>query len=200
MLPGFTVYPDSRSILQILGINVGSTERQIKSAYRHLSLQFHPDKPGGNAELFQKIAKAYEALTDPIARRNFELHGNPDGRQALEVAFGLPQWLVTGFTKWIFVASYVAVLCVVIPVVMFYSYRSGREKGPNGMHPATFEWLKYRIGPDVGVRQLPAVLAGCWEFGQQQPMDPRADSEKLGPLLNTMVEEVRRRVQRTTGD
>jgi hypothetical protein len=33
----------------------------------------------------QKVAKAYETLTDPTARENWEKYGNPDGRQALEV-------------------------------------------------------------------------------------------------------------------
>jgi len=52
----------------VLGIALGATSRDIKNAYRKLSLFYHPDKPTGNAEMFQKIAKAYEALTDPVAR------------------------------------------------------------------------------------------------------------------------------------
>lgn len=52
----------------VLGVSIGSSAREIKNAYRKLSLYYHPDKPTGNAEMFQKIAKAYEALTDPVAR------------------------------------------------------------------------------------------------------------------------------------
>ena len=29
------------------------------------------------------IAKAYQALTDPISRENFEKYGHPDGRQVI---------------------------------------------------------------------------------------------------------------------
>ena len=34
---------------------------EIKKQYRKLSKLYHPDKEGGNQELFMKIAKAYEA-------------------------------------------------------------------------------------------------------------------------------------------
>ena len=34
---------------------------EIKKQFRKLSIQFHPDKQGGNQEMFMKIAKAHEA-------------------------------------------------------------------------------------------------------------------------------------------
>ena len=46
---------------------MGAEAREIKRAYRSLSLQYHPDKNPGNKmaeDMFMKIAKAYEALTD----------------------------------------------------------------------------------------------------------------------------------------
>ena len=176
---------------QILGLSIGASERDIKRAYRTLSLTHHPDKPGGNAELFQKIAKAHEALTDPVARANFEEFGNPDGRQAMEVSIGLPAWLVEGFAQWGFLSLYVGGLCVALPALMFYCWRSGRDRGPNGLNPGTFEWLKYRVQPDTSVKTLPSILAGCWEFGRQQPLNPEADSPALQRLLSEMSEEGR---------
>lgn len=38
----------------------------------------HPDK-GGDPVAFDKIAKAYQALTDEESRENWEKYGNPDG-------------------------------------------------------------------------------------------------------------------------
>ena len=107
------------------------------------------------------------------------------------MSFGLPKGLVEGGTKWVFLASYVGLLCGFLPWLMFRCYATGRDKGPNGMHPATFEWLKYRLQAETTTRQLPAVLAGCWEFGRQQPMDPGADSAALQALLAAMVEDGR---------
>ena len=59
----------------VLGVALGASSRDIKNAYRKLSLFYHPDKPTGNAEMFQKIAKAYEALTDPVAREKCVAEG-----------------------------------------------------------------------------------------------------------------------------
>ena len=65
----------------ILEIEAGASISQIKKAYRRLSLVYHPDKNPGDADkadIFMKIAKAYQALTDPVSRENFEKFGNPD--------------------------------------------------------------------------------------------------------------------------
>lgn len=35
-----------------------------------------------HAYFVEYIAKAYQALTDPVSRENFEKYGHPDGRQA----------------------------------------------------------------------------------------------------------------------
>lgn len=53
---------------QTLGIPLTSTPEQIRSAYRRLAKQFHPDVAGGDTARFQKIVEAYDALNDPIAR------------------------------------------------------------------------------------------------------------------------------------
>lgn len=83
--------------LQILGLDIGADDRAIKKAYRALSLEYHPDKNPGNQtalDIFLKVAKAYEALTDPVAKKNWEEFGNPDGKQAMEVSIGLPTFLL----------------------------------------------------------------------------------------------------------
>jgi len=49
---------------QILGIQVGSSQKEIKNAYRQLSLKYHPDrnKDEKNEERFKKIIEAYQQL------------------------------------------------------------------------------------------------------------------------------------------
>lgn len=57
----------------VLGVQPDATARQIRSAYRSLSLKHHPDKnpddQAGAAQRFQAIAAAYEVLSDEVRRR-----------------------------------------------------------------------------------------------------------------------------------
>jgi curved DNA-binding protein CbpA len=68
----------------ILGVPANATARDIRTAYRRLALEHHPDRnPGGgtnnnNGErcvhttMFAKINHAYEVLTDPEAQRSWD--------------------------------------------------------------------------------------------------------------------------------
>ena len=44
--------------------------------------------------MFVKITKAYAALTDETARKNWEQYGNPDGPGATSFGIALPSWIV----------------------------------------------------------------------------------------------------------
>ena len=62
----------------LLGVDPGATTAQIKSAYRKLAKQYHPDVNTSSdaAERFREITEAYDTLTDPDRRRRYErLHG-----------------------------------------------------------------------------------------------------------------------------
>jgi DnaJ-class molecular chaperone len=55
-----------------LGIDRNSTPENIKTAYRKLAAKFHPDRPGGNTEEFQKVQAAYEVLSDPAKKAQYD--------------------------------------------------------------------------------------------------------------------------------
>ena len=56
----------SKDHYKVLGLSPNATEKQIKSAYRKLALQYHPDRnpSSGAEEKFQEITSAYEALLE----------------------------------------------------------------------------------------------------------------------------------------
>jgi hypothetical protein len=56
----------------VLGVSTDATDKQLKTAYRMCSLLYHPDKPTGNTAAFQRIAEAYQVLSDPDRRRQFD--------------------------------------------------------------------------------------------------------------------------------
>ena len=63
---------------EVLGIDDEATERQIKKAFRKLSVKWHPDKNRGNEAAkakFQEITRAYEIVSDGDKRALFDAGG-----------------------------------------------------------------------------------------------------------------------------
>lgn len=62
---------------EVLGVAKDASEDQIKKAYRKLARELHPDlNPSPEAqERFKAVTHAYEVLSDPNQRRNYDLGG-----------------------------------------------------------------------------------------------------------------------------
>lgn len=68
---------------KILGINKGSSEDEIKKAFRKLAHKYHPDKSGGDEKKFKEIAEAYSVLSDKKKREQYDKFGRVfNGSQA----------------------------------------------------------------------------------------------------------------------
>ena len=62
---------------EILEIKRGATQQEVKKAYRRLVKDYHPDKnkaPDAQ-DVFVRLTKAYELLSDPERRRMYDNHG-----------------------------------------------------------------------------------------------------------------------------
>ncbi len=67
----------TENFYDILGVSKSATDAEIKKQYRLLTKKYHPDIAGNtveNMEMFSKVQKAYEVLSDPIQRA---LYDNP---------------------------------------------------------------------------------------------------------------------------
>lgn len=60
---------------QLLGIGRSASGEEIKKAFRTKAHQFHPDKATGNADQFKKINEAYQVLSDPQKRQQYDQFG-----------------------------------------------------------------------------------------------------------------------------
>jgi DnaJ-class molecular chaperone len=79
-----------------LGVARNANPDEIKKAYRRLAAIHHPDK-GGDTAMFQKIQTAYETLSDPQKKQQYDnpnpfngMQGGPFGGGAFHFDFGGP--------------------------------------------------------------------------------------------------------------
>lgn len=71
-----------RDYYEVLGVNRKATEQELKSAYRILALQYHPDRnPGDQAaeEKFKEMSEAYGVLSNAESRSRYDRFGHAGG-------------------------------------------------------------------------------------------------------------------------
>jgi molecular chaperone DnaJ len=75
-----------RDYYVILGVTRGSTQEEIRKAYRALARRFHPDRNNDNADAvdrFREITEAYDTLGEPERRKQYDRLGplyHPKGK------------------------------------------------------------------------------------------------------------------------
>lgn len=71
--------PDKKNYYETLGVDKNASADEIKSAYRRLAKKYHPDLNPNNAEAaekFKEINEAYETLSDPTKKSNYDTYGS----------------------------------------------------------------------------------------------------------------------------
>lgn len=58
-----------------MGVPRTASQDEIKKAYRKLAHEHHPDKKTGNEEKFKEVNEAYQVLSDPKKRSNYDNFG-----------------------------------------------------------------------------------------------------------------------------
>src|SRR5204863_4512528 len=72
-----------KSLYESLGVSKNASQDEIKKAYRKLVRQYHPDRnPGdeGAESRFKEVQTAYDVLSDPDKRKQYDTFGSTNGR------------------------------------------------------------------------------------------------------------------------
>ncbi|EDW26324.1 GL26342 [Drosophila persimilis] len=169
---------------EILNVPPTSSQAEIKKAYYRLSKILHPDKETGDEKSFMMLSKAYQALTDDVAKENYEKYGNPDGPGAMSFGIALPSWIVEKENSVWVLGLYGLVFMVAMPsAVGVWWYRSIRfsgDKGPPRHHPNT---------PHMLLKRALMVLAASLEFDKRhnsQVTERQSDNDEVPALIRQL--------------
>ena len=71
----------SKDYYEVLGLQKGASDDEIKRAFRKLAIKYHTDKNQGNKEAeekFKEINEAYQVLSDPEKKANYDRFGTAE--------------------------------------------------------------------------------------------------------------------------
>eukprot|EP00927_Polykrikos_kofoidii_P086142 TRINITY_DN956_c0_g1_i1.p1 TRINITY_DN956_c0_g1~~TRINITY_DN956_c0_g1_i1.p1 ORF type:complete len:666 (-),score=137.34 TRINITY_DN956_c0_g1_i1:221-2218(-) len=180
----------------ILEVSTGATNADIKKAYRKLSKIYHPDKNPDDplaASKFIEITKAHSALTDDVAKSNYEKYGNPDGPQTSKVGIGLPRFLLEKDNHLMILCCFFFLLLFVVPMTFICYYQRTKNFAANGVMIETLQFLGYYITEGTRIKNCPELLAASAE--SRGMISRPTDNVQMKPLWQQVVEHKKRSFQ-----
>lgn len=115
---------------EVLEIPTNADDRAIKSAFRRLSLKYHPDKnPDPEAAVYfaDYVSKAYKTLTDESAKENWIKYGHPDGPRSTKLGVALPSFLFDQNYR-IMLLIGIVLLGILVPICFSMAYLGKSKK------------------------------------------------------------------------
>mmetsp|Transcript_19924 Transcript_19924/g.36993 ORF Transcript_19924/g.36993 Transcript_19924/m.36993 type:complete len:655 (+) Transcript_19924:225-2189(+) len=186
---------------KILGLEEGTvtdaaTKKSIKSAYRKLSLSYHPDRNRNKevdeqakaAMIFERVQKAHDILTKEDAYELFQRTGSPDGSSDMQLSIGLPKFLMDKRNHNLVLVVYLLVLVVIIPIAVGSWYAQSKQFGDRLIMNDSFNIFAHLLDKNTRLEHLPEILALSAEF-RTLPERTAKERELLSDLETSMKSE-----------
>merc|ERR1712226_128132 len=138
-----------------------------------------------------KVAKAHQALTDPVAKKNWDEHGNPDGPAAATYGIALPSWIVDKKNSAWVLAAYMLAFIVILPIVVgTWWYRSIQYSADEVlMDTEQLYWYFFHWTPNMPLKRAIMILGSSFEFEKSHNKDIQerpSDNIELPQLMREL--------------
>lgn len=156
---------------EILGINQSAELPQIKSSFKKLALKYHPDKNPNNLQAKAKfilITKAYDALTNENAKRNYERYGNPDGPGSMKISVGLPSFILEKKNHMKILICFLITIVIIIPMYFLQWYNNASQFDQHGVMNATDQIYSFITDENSSLMHIPFYIGLAKEFAIEQ--------------------------------
>ena len=184
---------------KILQISERATTKEIRSAYRKLSVKYHPDKVDTSKmsekeidavnSAYVMISKAYKALTDDAVKENFLKYGNPDGPGEVTHGIALPKFLIEGRSSPFLVAIYILLIAVILPLAVGKWWSGVKAHTRQGIYSETAsDFLEHMLNVDpANLVQVKDILKLVSEAREYRDIDDTLTSERVYKLLLAQI-------------
>jgi len=184
-----------------LGIEESANKKDIRKAYKKLSIEFHPDKcdrelhgEEGCEEAFLNIKKAYDILHDEEKRKDWHELGKTEENVMMQFGIALPEWIVKKENSYYVLGAYVLCFMIILPsVVGSWWYKSIRFNSDKILLSTSdmFQHLIFR-SPTMQSKKLIQIISVAHEFSRfynkkikERPSDNATVPKLLKALPNS---------------
>ncbi|KAF9268418.1 DnaJ-domain-containing protein [Marasmius fiardii PR-910] len=175
---------------EILGIKMGTPEKEIKSHFKKLSRMYHPDKVKATANetleaiqnRFVEITKAYKSLTDEAIRKNWEEYGHPDGRQETSLGIAIPRWIIEARNNIWVLGFYGVLFGGALPAVVGRWWFGSRQKTKDGINARSAATFFKDVKEDSRIFEVLGALGKSFEWEHPKTTtkaDEKAELDRL---------------------
>ncbi|ELP94721.1 hypothetical protein EIN_340590 [Entamoeba invadens IP1] len=171
----------------ILEVSQTSSDKDIRSSYRKLSLKYHPDKNKSPEaeEKFIQITKAYETLTDPLKLKLWRETGNEEEKRIEKNGIGLPMFLTLQKNRTVVLGFYFFIVVILFPIGVWLLLRKFHNYDNNNLTLETNAIFMQLIDTNLTFPTLIEVLTLSNEITEIVTIKP--DDQKYLPAIQKRV-------------